>query len=68
VSAGIAVKTQEAVGQHPAGQIRPHLTFDEAGDGGALAACAGEEGLEVLSYDLVEQRLLGLAALVLDGG
>jgi luciferase family oxidoreductase group 1 len=35
--------------------------------GRSWAACAGEEGLEILAHDVVEQRLLGLAALVLDG-
>jgi hypothetical protein len=67
VTAGIAVETQEAVGEYAAGQVGPHLTFDEAGDGSTLAARAGEEGLEVLADDFMEQRLLGLAALVLDG-
>jgi hypothetical protein len=68
VPAGIAVETQEAVGEYATGQIRPHLPFDEAGDGGALVARAGEEGLQVFAHDLVEQRPLGLVALVLDGG
>ena len=43
------------------------LALNEAGDRSALLARVGEEALEVLSHDFVEQCLLGLVALVVDG-
>jgi len=43
------------------------LLLDKGGSGLISASCASEEGLEVLSDDLVEQGVLGLVALILDG-
>ncbi len=54
--------------QDSAAEERAQLLLDEAGSGLVSALRACEEGLEVLSDDLVEQGSLGLVALVLDGG
>jgi len=67
VAAGIAVQAQESVDQDAAVQIGAQFALYEAGDRRALLARAREKALEVLSNDLVEQCLLGLMALVLDG-
>jgi len=48
-------------------EIRTDFAFDEASNGGSPLLGRGEEGLEGLLHDLVEQGLLGLVALVLDG-
>ena len=67
VAAGIAAQAQEPVGQDAAIEIGAQFALHEACDRRALFACAREEALEVLSNDFVEQCLLGLVALVLDG-
>jgi len=67
VAAGIAVQAQEPVGQDAAVEIGAQFALHETSDRRALLACAREEALEVLSHDFVEQRVLGLVALVLDG-
>ncbi len=54
--------------QHSAAQERAQRLLDEAGSGLVPTLRAYEEGLEVLSDDLVEQGSFGLVALVLDGG
>ena len=67
MAAGIAVEAKEAASQDAAVEVGPQLALDEASDRSALLPCVGEEDLEVLSDDFVEQGLLGLVALVLDG-
>ena len=58
---------QEAMCHHSAAQERAQLLLDEAGSGLVPTLRACEEGLEVLTDDLVEQGARGLVALVLDG-
>ncbi len=67
VAAGIAAQAQEPVGQDAAVEIGAQFALYETSDRRALFARALEEALEVLSNDFVEQCLLGLVALVLDG-
>jgi hypothetical protein len=67
VAAAVAVQAQEAVGQHSAFEVGAQLSLYEARHRRAPLACAREEALEMFSDDFVEQRLLGLAAFVLDG-
>ena len=64
---GVAVQAEKAASENAAVEIRAELAFDEPGHRSPLLACIGEKGLEVLSYDLVEQCLLGLVAFVVDG-
>ncbi len=45
-------------------EIRTDFAFNEASNGRSLLARVREKGLEVLSYDFVEKRLLRLVALV----
>jgi len=45
-------------------EIRADLAFNEASNGGSLLARVGEKGLQILSDDFVEKRLLRLVALV----
>ena len=45
-------------------EIGAKFAFDETSDGCSLLACAGEERLEVLSDNFVEECLLRLVALV----
>jgi hypothetical protein len=55
------------VGQDTAANEGAEFLLDEAGCRLLPASRTCEEGLEVLTYDLVEQGSLGLVALVLDG-
>ena len=64
MTAVVAVDAQEPMGEDTALEIAPNLAFDEAGDGRAHRSCAGEEGLELGSDDLMEEGLLGLVAFV----
>ncbi len=43
---------------------RTRLALDEARDGHASRSCAGEEGLELVADDLMEEGLLGLVTFV----
>jgi len=43
---------------------RTCLALDEARDGHASRSCAGEEGLELVADDLMEEGLLGLVTFV----
>ena len=45
-------------------EIRADFAFNEVGDGRSLLARVREKGLEALSDDFVEKRLLRLVALV----
>jgi len=67
VSARIAAHAHESVSQNAAFEVGADLAFDEAGDGRPHRSRAGEEGLELVADDLVEERFLGLVAFVLDG-
>jgi hypothetical protein len=68
MAAGVAVDTEEAVGEHAAFEIAPDLAFDEAGDGGAGFSSPGQERDELCADDLVEEGLLGLVASVVGDG
>ena len=48
-------------------QKAPKLTLDEARQATLFLLSASEEGLQVLLDDLVQQGLLGLTPLILDG-
>jgi len=67
VATSVAVQAEKAASGDAAVEIPAELALDEPGHRSPLLACIGEEGLEVLSYDLVEQCLLGLVAFVVDG-
>jgi hypothetical protein len=47
-------------------EIRADFAFDEASNGRSLLARVREKGLDGLSDDFVEKRLLGLVARVVD--
>ncbi len=64
MAAVVAVDAQKAMSQDAALEITAHLALDEPGDGGPHPSCAGEEGLEFVADDLVEEGLLGLVAFV----
>ena len=68
VAAGVAVNAQKAVREYAASEIGAEFAFDEPSYRRVLLTSASEEGREVLSNDLVEQGLLRLVTLVLDGG
>ena len=68
VAAGVAVNTQKAVREYAASEIGAEFAFDKPSYRRLPFVSASEEGLEVLSNDLVEQGLLRLVTLVLDGG
>ncbi len=59
------MKAQETASQDATIQISTEFAFDEASDGRSLLAGTGEERLELLPNDFVEQRLLRLVAFVL---
>ena len=67
MATGVAVQADRAASEDAAVEIRAELALDEPGHRSSLLACIGEEGLEVLSYDLVEQCLVGLVTFVVDG-
>ncbi len=62
-----AANSNKAVGEDSAGEIGPKLTLDEGWRATLFLLSANEEGLQVLLDDLVQQGLLGLAPLILDG-
>jgi hypothetical protein len=63
------MNSQESVSEHTAVQIGTDLALDEAGDGHVSRSCSGEEGLELVADDLMEEGLLGLVTFVpVDGG
>ena len=68
VAAGVAVDTEEAVGEHAALEIGADLALDEAGDGGAPRSHSGEEGDELRADDFVKEGLLGLVSDVVGDG
>ncbi len=59
------MQTNKTSSEDAAIEIRTDFAFDEASNGCSLLARVREKGLEVLSDDFVEQRLLRLVALVL---
>jgi hypothetical protein len=59
---------QESVGEYATREIGAKFALHEASYRRVLITSAGEEGLDVFSNDLVEQGLLRLVTLVLDGG
>jgi hypothetical protein len=65
VAAIVAVYPDETPGEHAAVEVGTQLSLDESRDGCTLLTSPGEEGLELLPDDFVEQRLLRLVALVL---
>ncbi len=67
MAAGVAVQAEETSREDSTIDVGAELAFDESRDRRALLAGVGEEGLEVLSHDFVEQCLLGLVTLVFDG-
>ena len=52
------------MGEYTAVQIGADLALDELGDGRPGRSCSGEEGLELVADDLMEEGLLGLVAFV----
>lgn len=56
------------MGEHATLEVCPVLAFYEAGDRSPLRSRSGEEGEELLSDDLVQERLFGLVAGVVDDG
>ena len=65
VAAAIAVDPDETSGEHAAVEERAQLSLHESRDRSTLLTCMGEEQLELLPNDFVEQRLPRLVALVL---
>jgi hypothetical protein len=55
---------QEPVGEDPALQVMPKLSLDEPRDRPAPIAGPGQERLEVLRHNAVENRLVGAAGSV----
>ena len=66
MAALVAVHANKTVREYAALEIGSQFSLDETGDGRALLSCAGQEGFELLADDLVEERLFGLVAFVLD--
>jgi hypothetical protein len=64
VTAVVAVDAKESIGEDAALEIAAHLALDEAGDGRPHRSCVGEEWLEFVADDGVEEGLLGLLAFV----
>jgi hypothetical protein len=64
MAAAVAVDAKESMGEDAALEIGAHLALDEPGDGGPHPFCVGEEGLEFVAEDGVEEGLLGLVAFV----
>ena len=60
-----AMHAQEAMGEHPALEIGAQLSFDETGNRLTPLARVGEKRLELFADDLMQERLLRLAAFVL---
>jgi hypothetical protein len=61
------VQSKKTVSENSAVQIGAQFALDEASHGCTVAPGSGEEGLELLPDDFVQERLLGLVAFVLDG-
>jgi len=59
--------TQESMSEHTALEICTDLSLDETGNGRALPSCPSQKRLELFANDLVQKRLLGFMAFVLDG-
>jgi hypothetical protein len=68
LSAGIAVHAQEAVRQDAALQKLAELTLDEPLDKALPLALPGQEGLEMLSDCIIENRVRRIARDVIRGG
>ncbi len=64
MAAGIAVQSEKASSEDSAIEVGAQLALHEASDWRALLVRIGKEGLEILSDDFVEQRLLRLVSLV----
>jgi len=64
VAAPVAMNSPESVSEHTAVQIGADLALDEAGDRHVSRSCTGEEGLELVADDLMEEGLLGLVTFV----
>ncbi len=58
MSASIAMDAQEPVGEDPASQVMPKLSFDEPRNRPAPIAGPGQERLEVIRNDAVEDCLV----------
>ena len=61
------MQSKKTVSENSAVQIGAQFALDEASHGCTVAPGSGEEGLELLPDDFVQERLLGLVAFVLDG-
>ena len=59
MTAVVAVQAQEAVGQDPAAQVGAQLLLDEPGRRLTAGVRSGQEGLELLAHDLVQERVNG---------
>jgi len=64
----VAVQAQEAVGEDAAAQEGAKLLLDEARRGALSRPRAGEEGLDLLANDAVQERLLRGMRCVLEHG
>jgi len=58
VAALVAAQAQEAVGEDAEAQEGAEIPLDEMRRGTLARPCAGEEGLELLADDAVQERLL----------
>ncbi len=65
MSTRVAMDTQKSMSEHTAFEIGTDLPLDEPRDGRALPPCTGQEWLELLADDLVEESLFGFVAFVL---
>jgi hypothetical protein len=68
VTAGVAMDAQKSMREDPALEIGADLSLDKASNRRALSSRASQEGLELFANDFVEKSLLGLMALISNGG
>ncbi len=66
MAAAVAVHAEKALCEDAAVEMGAELALDEARHRCVLLAGADQEGLELLADDLVQERLLGGVALVLE--
>ena len=67
MTARCAANSNKAMAENSALQKAPKLTLDEARQATLFLLSASQESLQVLLDDLVQQGLLGLTPLILDG-
>ena len=67
VTAHVAAQAEEAVGEDAAAEEGAELLLDETRNGRLRGSRAGQERLELFTYDAVEKRLLGRSQCVAGG-